>query len=136
MPTTRQERIALHKKQERRNISSGVPRPSDIKEGVSEVRNIPGLGVVEYTKVNGSVVENVYNRPPSKAIRDLKDRTGGTSDGNAITNITGVDIAASTGTQVPTVSELENALATIVVKLNDILNVLRDHKLIEKFDKL
>ena len=136
MPMTREERVSLHKKQERRNISSGVPRPSDIKEGVSEVRNIPGLGVVEYTKVNGSVVENVFNRPPSKAIRDLEDRTGGTSGGNAVVSATGVDIAASTGTQVPTVAEFENAVATIVAKLNDILDVLRDHKLIEKFDKL
>ena len=41
-----------------------------------------------------------------------------------------------TGTQVPTVAEFENAVATIVAKLNDILGVLRDHKLIEKFDKL
>ena len=133
MPTTRQERIALHKKQERRNISSGVPRPSDIKEGVSEVRNIPGLGVVEYTKVNGSVVENVLNRPPSKAIRDLTDSTVGTSGGNTVSNFgaTPLNLAAAAS-----VADAENAVATIVVKLNDILGVLREHKLIEKFDKL
>ena len=133
---TRQERVALHKKQERRNISSGEPRPSDIKEGVSEVRNIPGLGVVEYTKVNGAVVENVFNRPPSKAIRDLTDSTGGTSSGNTMNNVAGIANNADVSTKVPTVAELENAVATIVDKLNDILGVLRDHKLIEKFDKL
>ena len=130
---TRQERIALHKKQERRNISSGVPRPSDIKEGVSEVRNIPGLGVVEYTKVNGSVVENVFNRPPSKAIRDLTDSTGGTSGGNTVSNFAAAPLNLSAAASV---ADAENAVATIVDKLNDILGVLRDHKLIEKFDKL
>ena len=132
MPMTREERVSLHKKQERRNISSGVPRPSDIKEGVSEVRNIPGLGVVEYTKVNGSVVENVLNRPPSKAIRDLTDSTVGTSGGNTVSNFgaTPLNLAAAAS-----VADAENAVATIVVKLNDILDVLREHKLIEKFDK-
>ena len=130
---TRQERIALHKKQERRNISSGVPRPSDIKEGVSEVRNIPGLGVVEYTKVNGAVVENVYNRPPSKAIRDLTDSTGGTSGGNTVSNFGAAPLNLAAAASV---ADAENAVATIVDKLNDILGVLRDHKLIEKFDKL
>ena len=132
---TREERVSLHKKQERTNISSGAPSSSDLREGVSELRNVSGLGVVEYTKVNGSIVESVKNRPPSSSIRNLEDRTGGTSSGNAIVNTTGVDIAASTGTQVPTVAEFENAAATIVVKLNAILNVLREHKLIEKFDK-
>jgi hypothetical protein len=133
MPMTREERVSLHKKQERRNISSGVPRPSDIKEGVSEVRNIPGLGVVEYTKVNGAVVENVLNRPPSKAIRDLRDSTGGTSGGNTVSNFAAAPLNLAAAASV---ADAENAVATIVDKLNDILGVLRDHKLIEKFDKL
>ena len=133
MPMTREDRVALHKKQERRNISSGVPRSSDIKEGVSEVRNIPGLGVVEYTKVNGAVVENVLNRPPSKAIRDLTDSTGGTSGGNTVAAISNnpINLAAAAAK-----TDVKNGLATIIAKLNDILDVLRDHKLIEKFDKL
>ena len=133
MPMTREERVSLHKKQERRNISSGEPRPSDIKEGVSEVRNIHGLGVVEYTKVNGAVVENVLNRPPSKAIRDLTDSTGGTSGGNTVAAISNnpINLAAAAAK-----TDVKNGLATIIAKLNDILDVLREHKLIEKFDKL
>jgi len=133
MPMTRQERIALHKKQERRNISSGVPISSELKEGVSEVRNVHGLGVVEYTKVNGAVVENVYNRPPSKAIRDLTDSTGGTSGGNTVANFGAAPLNLAAAASV---TDAENAVATIVDKLNAILNVLREHKLIEKFDKL
>ena len=133
MPKTREERISSHKKQERTNVSSGFPILSDLKEGVSELRNVPGLGVVEYTKVNGAVVENVFNRPPSKAIRDLTDSTGGTSGGNTVSNFgaTPLNLAAAAS-----VADAENAVATIVVKLNDILGVLREHKLIEKFDKL
>jgi len=133
MPMTRQERIALHKKQERRNISSGVPISSELKEGVSEVRNIHGLGVVEYTKVNGAVVENVLNRPPSKAIRDLTDSTGGTSGGNTVAAISNnpINLAAAAAK-----ADVRNGLATIIDKLNDILNALREHKIIEKFDKL
>ena len=133
---TREQRIALHKKQERTNISSGAPRSSELKEGVSEVRNVHGLGVVEYTKVNGAVVENVYNRPPSKSIRNLEDRTGGTSSGNTLNNVTGIANNAGVTTPVTTVAEVEAIAATIVVKLNAILNVLREHKIIEKFDKL
>jgi len=133
MPMTREERVSLHKKQERRNISSGEPRPSDIKEGVSEVRNIPGLGVVEYTKVNGAVVENVLNRPPSKAIRNLTDSTGGTSGGNTVSNFAAAPLNLAAAASV---ADAENAVATIVDKLNDILNALREHKIIEKFDKL
>ena len=130
---TREERVSLHKKQERRNISSGVPISSELKEGVSEVRNIHGLGVVEYTKVNGAVVENVLNRPPSKAIRDLTDSTGGTSGGNTVAAISNnpINLAAAAAK-----TDVKNGLATIIAKLNDILDVLREHKLIEKFDKL
>lgn len=130
---TREQRIALHKKQERTSISSGPPRSSDLKEGVSEVRNVHGLGVVEYTKVNGAVVENVYNRPPSKAIRDLTDSTGGTSGGNTVANFGAAPLNLAAAASV---TDAENAVATIVDKLNAILNVLREHKLIEKFDKL
>jgi|TARA_R100001530_G_scaffold61363_1_gene44298 hypothetical protein len=133
MPMTREQRIALHKKQERTSISSGPPRSSDLKEGVSEVRNVHGLGVVEYTKVNGAVVENVYNRPPSKAIRDLTDSTGGTSGGNTVANFGAAPLNLAAAASV---TDAENAVATIVDKLNAILNVLREHKLIEKFDKL
>jgi len=38
MPMTRQERIALHKKQERTQISIGVPVLSDLREGVPVLR--------------------------------------------------------------------------------------------------
>ena len=39
MGMTRQERIGLHKKQERTQARHGVPIPSDLTEGVPVVRS-------------------------------------------------------------------------------------------------
>ena len=47
MGMTRQERISLHKKQERSHVSEGVPMASDLKEGVPVVRKT-AEGLVEF----------------------------------------------------------------------------------------
>ena len=46
MGMTRQERIALHKKQERLQVKDGAPAGSDLKEGVPVLRSISGGCVV------------------------------------------------------------------------------------------
>ena len=61
MGMTRQERIALHKKQERLQVKSGVPSVSDLKEGVPILRST-GEGVVEYVKTNGVLFKKVLDR--------------------------------------------------------------------------
>jgi len=61
MPMTRQERIALHKKQERTQISIGVPVLSDLREGVPVLRKT-SEGVVEYVKFEGSLHKKVLSR--------------------------------------------------------------------------
>ena len=48
---TRQERIALHKKQERLQVKIGAPSTSDLKEGVPVLRG-DSQGVSEYVKYN------------------------------------------------------------------------------------
>ena len=58
---TRQERIALHKKQERLQIKSGVPSVADLKEGVPVLRST-NEGVVEYVKSNGVLYKKVLDR--------------------------------------------------------------------------
>ena len=58
---TRQERIALHKKQERLQIKSGVPLVSDLKEGVPVLRST-SEGVVEYVKRKGELFKKVLDR--------------------------------------------------------------------------
>ena len=61
MGMTRQERIALHKKQERLQVKSGVPSVADLKEGVPVLRST-GEGVVEYVKNNGVLFKKVLDR--------------------------------------------------------------------------
>ena len=51
MGMTRQERIALHKKQERLQVKDGAPLVADLKEGV-----------VEYIKHNGVLHKKVLDK--------------------------------------------------------------------------
>jgi len=61
MGMTRQERIALHKKQERLQIKNGAPNRSEIKEGVPVLRST-NEGVVEYVKFKGILHKKVLDR--------------------------------------------------------------------------
>ena len=61
MGMTRQERIALHKKQERLQVKEGAPAVADLKEGVPVLRST-GEGVVEYVKNNGVLFKKVLDR--------------------------------------------------------------------------
>ena len=62
MGMTRQERIALHKKQERLQVKDGTPTAADLKEGVPVLRSVAGLGVVEYVKNNGVLFKKVLDK--------------------------------------------------------------------------
>ena len=61
MAMSRQDRVNLHKKQERIQIKSGVPNTSDLKEGVPALRKT-SEGVVEYVKNNGVLFKKVLDR--------------------------------------------------------------------------
>ena len=61
MGMTRQERIALHKKQERLQVKSGTPSTSDLKEGVPVLRTT-AEGVVEYVKNKGVLFKKVLDK--------------------------------------------------------------------------
>ena len=61
MGMTRQERITLHKKQERLQVKSGTPAVAELKEGVPVLRST-GEGVVEYVKTNGVMFKKVLDR--------------------------------------------------------------------------
>ena len=61
MGMTRQERIALHKKQERLQVKDGTPSSSDLKEGVPSLRKT-NEGVVEYVKHNGVLFKKILDR--------------------------------------------------------------------------
>ena len=61
MGMTRQERIALHKKQERLQVRTGVPDVNNLKEGVPVLRATTD-GIVEYVRHNGLLYKNVLER--------------------------------------------------------------------------
>ena len=61
MGMTRQERIALHKKQERLQVKKGVPAVSDLSEGVPVLRST-SEGVVEYVKNKGVLYKKTLDR--------------------------------------------------------------------------
>ena len=61
MGMTRQERIALHKKQERLQVQNGTPTAADLKEGVPVLRST-AEGVVEYVKNKGVLFKKVLDR--------------------------------------------------------------------------
>jgi hypothetical protein len=58
---TRQERIALHKKQERIQVRTGVPILAEMKEGIPEIRRT-NEGVVEYVKSNGILYKKALDK--------------------------------------------------------------------------
>ena len=62
MGMTRQERIALHKKQERLQVKKGAPDVADLKEGVPVLRSVASLGIVEYVKHNGVLFKKILDR--------------------------------------------------------------------------
>tara|TARA_Y100000310_G_C20357688_1_gene657471 strand:+ start:458 stop:646 length:189 start_codon:yes stop_codon:yes gene_type:complete len=61
MPMTRQERIALHKKQERLIVKKGTPIAVELKESVPVLRTT-SEGVVEYVKHKGVLHKKVLDR--------------------------------------------------------------------------
>ena len=61
MGMTRQERIALHKKQERLQVKDGAPAVSDLKEGIPVLRST-SEGVGEYVRHNGVMYKNVLEK--------------------------------------------------------------------------
>ena len=61
MGMTRQERIALHKKQETQHVRSGKPSLSELTEGVPVIRTSSD-GVIEYVKVKNVLYKKVLDR--------------------------------------------------------------------------
>jgi hypothetical protein len=61
MGMTREERNALHKKQERLLVGSGVPSVEELVEGVPVLRSTIE-GVVEYVRHNGVLYKNVLEK--------------------------------------------------------------------------
>ena len=61
MGMTRQERISLHKKQERLQVRSGTPLIDDLQEGIPVLRSTDE-GVVEYVRHNGVLYKKILDK--------------------------------------------------------------------------
>ena len=61
MTMTRQERVAIHKKQERLQIRDGVPSVDELREGVPVLRST-SEGVVEFVRHKGSLYKKVLDK--------------------------------------------------------------------------
>ena len=57
----RQERVALHKKQERLKVQPGVPPIDSMTEGVPMLR-FTDEGLVEYVRHNGVLFKKIFDR--------------------------------------------------------------------------
>ena len=60
MGMTRQDRVSIHKKQERSQISEGAPLPDELSEGVPTFRST-SEGVVEYVLYKGTLYKKVLD---------------------------------------------------------------------------
>ena len=120
MGMTRQERIALHKKQERLQVQNGVPLVTDLKEGIPVFR-FTDEGMVEYIKHNGVLFKKILDEAVSR-------REG--IDDYVITWSANEPTASSTntiddGNTVGDDNEGGKAIADLTAKVNRILNILR-----------
>ena len=61
MGMTRQERISLHKKQERLQVRSGTPLIDDLQEDIPVLRSTDE-GVVEYVRHNGVLYKKILDK--------------------------------------------------------------------------
>ena len=61
MAMTRNERNALHKKQERLLVGSGVPSVEELVEGVPVLRST-AEGLVEYVRYNSTLYKKVFDK--------------------------------------------------------------------------
>jgi len=120
MPLTRQERIAIHKKQERSLVGEGVPSVEELVEGVMVLR-LTEEGLVQYIRVMSTLYKKILDVAADKAVE---------IDDYVITWSANEPTASSTntiddGNTVGDDNEGGKAIADLTAKVNSILNILR-----------
>ena len=58
---TREERVALHSKQGRLKVETGVPSPINLTEGIPVLR-FTEEGLVEYVRYNGVLYKSIFSK--------------------------------------------------------------------------
>jgi len=126
MGMTRQERIALHKKQERLQIVGGVPHKKDLTEGVPLLRSTDE-GLVQYVKHNDVLFKTVLDGSDSNIIIDDYIITWSGNEPTAGSTNT-IDDGDTVGDD----NEGGQAIADLTAKVNAILTALRTKSIINK----
>jgi len=125
MGLTRQERIALHKKQERLQVKKGVPAVSDLSEGVPVLRST-SEGVVEYVNHNGILYQKILERTDISDVTIHNYTITWTANEPTAGSTNTIDDGATVGDD----NEGGQAIADLTEKVNSILNVLRARNII------
>ena len=120
---TREVRNALHKKQDRMQIQRGIPNIAELSEAVPVLRSVPGIGIVGYIRYNGQLYSSVYYQYNNYAkldtdkITTLHDGTFGDESFPGTVSDT-IDDTTS--------ASLQNDLASLAGKINEIIRLLRN----------
>tara|TARA_Y100001938_G_scaffold145994_2_gene223879 strand:- start:13682 stop:14065 length:384 start_codon:yes stop_codon:yes gene_type:complete len=119
------QRVDMAKKAERAAVTTGVPRLDDLFEGSKSIR-LTNDGLFEYIKYKNVLYKLAYIREldvnaidklsTQESITSLTDNTGG-----SVSNICN-----------DTTSSVKDDMASVIAKIEEILKVLRTHKLIKE----
>ena len=120
---SRELRNAGHQKQNSMQIQTGIPNVAELSEAVPVLRSVSGVGIVEYIKYNGQLYSSVYYQYNNYAkldtdkITTLHDGTFGDESFPGTVSDT-IDDTTS--------ASLQNDLASLAAKINEIIRVLRN----------
>ena len=119
----RASRNLHHLKQGRTHIGIGIPNVNELEEATPVLRSVSGVGIVEYIKYNGQLYSSVYYQYNNYAkldtakITTLHDGTFGDESFPGTVSDT-IDDTTS--------ASLQNDLASLAGKINEIIRVLRN----------
>ena len=127
MKNGRDYRNLIHQKQGRIHIGRGVPDVNELEEATPVLRSVSGVGIVEYIKYNGQLYSSVYYQYNNYAkletdkITTLHDGTFGDESFPGTVSDTVND----------TTSNVQDDLASLAAKVNEIIRVLRNSNIVD-----
>ena len=127
MKNGRDYRNLIHQKQGRTYIGRGVPNVNELEEATPVLRSVSGVGIVEYIKYNGQLYSSVYYQYNNYAkletdkITTLHDGTFGDESFPGTVSDTVND----------TTSNVQDDLASLAAKVNEIIRVLRNSNIVD-----
>jgi len=126
MPMTRQERISLHKKQERLQVKDGEPILSEMDEDVPVLRTT-SEGLVQYVRHNGVLYQQILDKTSGSDIAINNYTITWTANEPTTSSTNTIDDGNTVGDD----NEGGQAIADLTAKVNGILNVLRVRNIIK-----